>query len=726
MITLVTPLPLRRIEKIFTLQKDHSDCGVACLQNIFRFYGAEIPLERLRELSGTDKQGTTMLGLYQSAQELGFAAEGAEAEKFENISEVKAPCILHLTIDNRLLHYVVYYPPEAVLNAQPDKYLIGDTGRGVRYYTRDELEKVWVTKACLLLNPAEKLATHTRQSQDKWKWFWPILKENINLLYLAGFLGLLIALLNLSTAVFSQQLVDKILPAKDNFRLTIAIVLFALLLLMRVGLSYMRQFMLLRQSVFFNTRLTAKFLSSLLHLTKSFFDNRKTGDLISRLNDTQRIQQAVSYMIGEIGIQVLLIFVSIIFIFIYSWKIGIISIALIPLIFFIVSRFKKEIINKQKNLMGAHAHNESNYVDMIQGIGVVMSYNRQEYFLRKSQTIFSIFQGASFKLGRTKMSFTLLIELALVIFLTSVIGWSASLVVKGDLKTGELIAIIQMASMLFQNTTAVALTNIQLQEAKVAFDRMYEFSALDERKEQDISYEPLTGVDRLRVENLCFGFPGRSLLFENISFEVNRGEIAAIAGQSGSGKSTLLQIIHRLYNPQRGAIYVNGRQLTEIDIKNWRQNCMVSLQEVALFSGMVIENIMLDDQPEEAEKVIQFCKEYKFDQFFEGFPQSYATVLGEGGVNLSGGQKQLIGLARCLYKKPPVILLDEPTAAMDAVTEKFVIDLLRSMAHNTIIIVISHKDSLTSAADKVYSLQKGKLIKLPDQIKISAASFCDQ
>jgi ATP-binding cassette, subfamily C, bacteriocin exporter len=166
-------------------------------------------------------------------------------------------------------------------------------------------------------------------------------------------------------------------------------------------------------------------------------------------------------------------------------------------------------------------------------------------------------------------------------------------------------------------------------------------------------------------------------------------------------------VLQKFYPFENGNIEVDTTKWENISIPEWRQSLGVVPQEIAVFSGTLLANICLDDSPHHAQQIVAFCKEYGFDTYFEAFPQGYTTILGEGGVALSGGQKQLLGIARCLYHQPKVLLLDEPTSAMDSKTEEFVTGLLERIKSNTITILISHKDSLTKIADRIYLLQAG-------------------
>lgn len=702
-------LTKKGIQKSFALQQDISDCGVLCLQNILKYYHADISLEKLREWSGTTAQGTSLLGLYEAAGKCGFEASGASAERIDNLYDVEHPCILHVTVDKKILHYIIYYPVRSA-GDKPHTFMIGDPAKGVTQISREELEAIWESKTVLLLKPSARLSQWQNQRQKKFRWLLETVKDDKHLMIVAVVLGIFAAILNISTAIFSQRLIDHILPEKEGGKLIVGLLFLALLLLLRSGFNYIRQHLILKQGYQFNTRLNGRFYKSILYLTKSFFDNRKTGDLIARLNDTLRIQEAVSYILGEMAIQFLLLLVSVLFIFFYSWPIGIFCLLILPVIIGVVNYFQKDIVDQQRSVMAAHAMNESNYVDTIRGISTVKVMNRENLFVEGARNIFNVFQGSIFKLGTIRNRFNASMEITGALFMLVVIGWCSLEVLETHMKAGEMIAILQMVGWLVQTSVIVALTNLQVQEARVALDRMYEFTAVE--PEYNVELEEKTtwrevAFEKLLLDSVSFRFPGKKQLLKNVSFNVEKGEIVALTGESGQGKSTIMQLLQKFYSPESGSILLNDQPLQSINTISYRKMIGVVPQDIMVFSGTLVDNICFETTEKEAEKVIEFCRQHGFDHYFSNFPQSYGTILGEGGVALSGGQKQLLALARCLYANPQLLLLDEPTAAMDAQTEQFVLKLLNGIKEKTGIIIISHKDALTQLADKVYSLQWG-------------------
>ncbi len=687
---------LKHIEKTHTLQLDQSDCGVACLMSLVKLYGGTNSIEKLRELSGTTKQGTTMLGLYQVANKIGFIAEGCEAN-LNALIEHKKPVILHVIIDNKFQHYVICYE----YNIEKG-FLIGDPAKGIYYLNKNELDKIWISKSCLTLEPNVNFIKAEDEKTSQRKWFLDILKDDYKLLWISVLLGVFVAGLGLAMSLFSQKLIDDILPSHNIKKLVYGISLLTVLLLARVGISVLREFFLLQQSKDFNNRINKDFFSSLLRLPKPFFDTRKTGELVSRLNDTQRIQRVIKQLASSLVIDTLVAIISMAFLFTYSWKLGLIALLSVPIYFWIIFRSNKKIINSQKEVMQSYALNESNYIISMQGIATIKNDNKQDIFIKANEVVFSNFQEKLFSLGKINIALTWQSGLASVFFLIGVLGYTSIQVFNKEIKLGELMAILGIISSLLPSIANLALIAIPVNEAKIAFNRMYEFASVEKEKEEGLS---ITEINSIAIQNLSFRFAGRSELFSNINLNIEKGKVTAIVGESGSGKSTLAQILQRFYNFEKGDIVVNNIfQLNEIDLIKYRNLIGVIPQDVTIFNGNVIDNILLG-QAETPENIITFLATFGFDVYFNQLPQGLATILGEEGINLSGGQKQIIALARVLFKKPQFLILDESTSAMDRKTENFTMNLFEKIKPNCSIFFISHRlNTLKKFADFIYVL----------------------
>jgi ATP-binding cassette subfamily B protein len=285
-------------------------------------------------------------------------------------------------------------------------------------------------------------------------------------------------------------------------------------------------------------------------------------------------------------------------------------------------------------------------------------------------------------------------------------GFGAFAYFNGMLLLGEMVAVIQAVLFVVPSVVRTSMANFHIQEAKASLERINEF--IDQEPEYNIKKEEGLEIDRfdtLNISNLSFSFPGRLNTFEDITFNLNKGDIIALHGKSGSGKTTILKILQRFYSPTTGELTVNGVEWEEISTKSWRELIAVVPQEVKIFNGSVLGNITLDETSGLA-TVTDFCKKTGLNKFFEQLPNGYATIIGEMGINLSGGQKQLVGVARALYKNPQVLLLDEATASMDKDTESEIFDIIEHIRieDEMSVVLVSHDNSLVQKAQRIYTV----------------------
>ena len=361
--------------------------------------------------------------------------------------------------------------------------------------------------------------------------------------------------------------------------------------------------------------------------------------------------------------------------------------------------------------MQSYARSESNYIETIQGGGEIKINNRQPFFTDLTRNIYGFFQANRVELGKIAGRYGLWTEIVATLFIAVVTLLSSLLVLRGTFTTGAIIAVLQIIGMLMSSVNRLVVANIQIQEAKIAFERMNEFTQLNNEfsAENDLSKSVVSDFEALKVENLTFRFAGRKRLLDGVSFYLNKGEMIALIGESGSGKSTTLQVLQKFYEAESGKIKVNGLDFDLLSTTAWRSIIGVVPQDVRLFSGTLIDNILLGETVENPQILIDFLEKYGLNRFFEQFPNGYATILGENGVNISGGQTQLVGLARALWKRPQVLLLDEPTAALDRDSEQFVIQLLNKIKSETAILLLTHRLSIVCGAERIYILKNGQI-----------------
>jgi len=697
----------KEYKKIFVKQYGDYTCGLACLSMIIKYHGGSLKQEDLRNISGTTIQGTTLLGLYQAAKTVELDACGYIGD-ISSLKKIQYPSILHIVKEKNVQHYVVCFGFDSISN----KFIIGDPSWGIIDINDRELEAMWNSKAFLTLEPTLKFKKEHFNQNKKKNWIKKIIKDDYPLISVSIILGVFISILNFSTAVFSQKLIDELLPSKDNERLIWGILLFLIILLFKTFLEYIRGIFISRQAKDFNNRMIDIFYSKILFLPKLFFDGVKTGEIISRSNDSKRIQETLSFIISNAFIDFLILIFSFFFLFIYSCEMASISLISIPAFFLLVKYFNKKINEKQQCVMVSSAITESLFIDTLKGIEEIKNANSQTFFKKNINAWFGLSQKYVYDLNILGTKYALYSQLISILIFVLLISFGVYFVFNEVILLGKLIASISISGMIISSTANLSVVNIRFQEADVSLGRFYEFVNLD--TEFDDECEVKTNKTflknpHLKVKDLSFRYIGRKKILNDISIEAKVNEFVVLLGDVGSGKSTLIQLLQRYYTYESGNIYLNEIPISAYSIPKWREHIGVVNQHPKIFNGSVGENICLENFEEKRKEVLFFCEELGFNVFFDCFPQGLDTLVGEDGINLSGGQQQLVALARVLYQRPSLLLLDEPTSAMDYKTEMFVINMLLYKKREFAVIFVTHKRQLANYADKIYVLENNKI-----------------
>lgn len=694
---------VKSLQKNLILQKSQSDCGVACLASISKYYNKDVNLEKLRELSGTNKKGTTLLGLYDAAEKIGFISNAYEAN-IEDLIKIKNPCILHVVLDNKFNHYVVFY------GLTKNKFLIGDPSFGIKKLEKEELNQIWKSKTVLVLEKSSNFSANEPKSGKEWFWLRKIIQSDLKLLVVAFLLGALLAIMGLSTAFFSQLLIDEIIPSGSYSNLLIGCTLLFLVLSMQALIAYLRSVILFNQSKNFNTKIISFFFDKLLKLPIRYFLNRSTGDVLVRLNDTSRIQSVVTNLFANSLIEILIVIFSLFYVFYYSLLLGLILLLSVPSFLVLSKIYHQSIVNGQKKTMQADSNNESNYVETIKGIETIVNFSKQNAFLTQVNNKFYAFQSEILDLRIISSKFGFTTQMIGNFFNATIFLLASIYVLNGNIDIGVMVAIFQLSFQIIPSVRNLSLLNIKIQEARVAYDRVNEFISHKKNTSVEVITHSKSDILEVNFENLSFNFPGQLSFLKDISFLIERNKITTFFGESGSGKSTLLKIIQRYYLPSKGNIVVNDNiNINEIPLEFWRDKIGLVPQSINLFSGTLFENISLAIDTDSKEKVIEFCKKLGFDKYFSLFPQGYATLLGESGFEISGGQKQLVAITRALYHEPDVILLDEPTSAMHLEMEKMVWKTFHNLKNKMAIVLVTHRINSAKHSDIIHIIKDGSI-----------------
>jgi ATP-binding cassette, subfamily C, bacteriocin exporter len=694
----------KKIERCSVLQHDSSDCGVACLVSVINYFGGSSTNEEIRILSGTTQSGTTLLGLYQAAEKKSIIATGFEAT-VQDIKDYDGILILHVLIQPEFEHYIVCYGFENQM------FVIWDPSRGIEFLRSSDLERIWRSGKCLGLKASKSFRHSKLDKREKFIWLKRNIGKDSSLLTSGIILGLVISVLSLAMAVYTQKLIDKILPSKDYRLLTISLILLFALLSVRIILNAIRQTIILSQGKSFNTRIVDSFFSSILLLPKTFFDSRKTGDFIARLNDTLRIQKVIADFVGVYIIDLIIVIVSLIGLFIFNKIIALITFCSLPLFFLLVFRWNRKIISGQYDLMSSYAQVESFFIDSLKGITELKSLGWLSRAEKRNQSVYSLFQGKIYSLGLIKIKLGLLTGILGITYLILILAYSSICVIRAEMTQGVLLAIVSVGSTIIPSVLNLALISIPISEAKVALSRMFEFTSTQKEVIPDEEKCFHEKFNKIEFKTVSFRFPGRKLLFKNINLTISKGHITSLIGDSGCGKSTLVNILMRFYSPEAGLIIVNNKtKLEDISLSFWRTSIAIIPQEIHIFNGTILDNLICEQSEEMFKELKSIIAFHKLEKFFDSFPSGILTLVGEEGLNLSGGQKQIIAFVRALARKPEFLIIDEGTSNLDIDSENMIINVLSTLKDSMGILMVSHKVNLVRRiSDRIYILENGTI-----------------
>lgn len=688
----------------YILQHDMKDCGAACLATICKQYGLKMPISRIREVAGTDKQGTNAYGLVKAAGELGFTAKGVKGDQEAFFEEFPLPSIAHVVIDESLLHYVVIH------KITKKVVIVADPAKGLVKYTPDDFFKIW-TGVLVLMIP-----TPTFQRGDETKGlftrFFGLLLPQKRMLFGIFMASILYTILGILGAFYFKFLIDDILPYSLQKTLHIISIGVIVLTIFKVLLSAFRSHLLLYLSQKLDISLILGYYQHVLKLPMNFFGTRKTGEVISRLMDASKVRDAISGAALTIMIDILMVIIGGFILFSQSAFLFGITALLIPLYIVLVWTFHKPFERMNRKYMEDNAQLNSYLVESINGIETVKAYNAESKANFETEKKFVTLLRSVFRFG-----FFNNVQSSLKGFVQAVGGiiilWvGAHQVIKGNMTIGQLIAFNALLAYFLEPIQNLINLQPMIQTAVVAADRLGEILDLDPERDENehkkINPNSLHGD--IVVRNLDFRYGTRHLVLKDINFSIASGEKIAFVGESGSGKTTLIQLLMQFYSQERGDILINGNNIKDINIDGLRKRIAYITQDTFFFSGTIRENLCLgiDDQTD-LEEIIDACKLAQSHEFINEFPLRYNTMLEENASNLSGGQKQRLAIARAILKKPDILIMDEATSNLDSTTERAISETINRLTGMTVII-IAHRLSTIMRCDRIFVMDKGEII----------------
>ncbi|BCP61958.1 peptide ABC transporter ATP-binding protein [Streptococcus parasuis] len=693
-------------KRTFVPQIDARDCGVAALASIAKFYGSDYSLAHLRELAKTNKEGTTALGIVKAAKEMGFETRAIQADmSLFDMDDVPYPFIVHVNKEGKLQHYYVVY------HNKKDHLIIGDPDPTVKVtkMTKERFASEW-TGVAIFLAPEPSYKPH-KDKKNGLMSFLPLIFRQRALIFYIVLASLLVTLINIGGSYYLQGILDEYIP--NQMKSTLGIISIGLIItyILQQMMSFSRDYLLTVLSQRLSIDVILSYIRHIFELPMSFFATRRTGEVISRFTDANSIIDALASTILSLFLDVSILTIVGGVLLVQNTNLFLLSLISVPIYIIIIFAFMKQFEKMNNDVMQSNSMVSSAIIEDINGIETIKSLTSEESRYQKIDSEFVDYLDKSFKLSKYSILQTALKQGAQLILNIVILWFGAQLVMNGHISVGQLITFNTLLSYFTNPLENIINLQTKLQSAKVANNRLNEVYLVESEfsNSQTLTDSQfLTGDIRFEDLSYKYGF-GRDTL-SDINLTIKQGDKVSLVGISGSGKTTLAKMIVNFFEPYKGRITINNNDLKLIDKKTLRQHINYLPQQAYIFSGSILENLILGaNQLISQEDIIRACEIAEIRQDIEQMPMGYQTELSDG-AGLSGGQKQRIALARALLTKAPVLILDEATSGLDVLTEKKVIDNLMAMADKTIIFV-AHRLSISERTNQVIVLDQGKVIE---------------
>ncbi|MCU4923920.1 peptidase domain-containing ABC transporter [Bacillus cereus] len=688
-------------------QNDLKDCGPACLAMISRYYGLTMPISKIREIAGTDLQGTNIKGLIEAGERLGFEVKGVKATNKNALEEIQLPAIAHIVVNGGLLHYVVIH------KIKKNKIYIADPEKGLITYMLDEFCQIW-TGILVLMSPSKNFQKGN-ESQNTLSRFLFLLKEQKSLLVPLFFTSIFFNLFGLLGAFYFKFLIDDIVTNQLLQTLHIVSIGIIILYIFKVLLSYFRTHIILYLSRRIDIQLILGYYRHVIGLPLNFFETRKVGEIISRFMDASKIRDALSTVTVTLMIDTVMVTVGAILLYIHSPILFGVTLLLIPFYISIIFTFHKPYQSINREEMESNAKLTSYLVESLNGISTVKSYNAEKEVFFQTESRFVNLLKNVFKRGMLS-NLQGSIKMGLELIGGTVILWVGALqVLKGNMTIGELITYNALLAYFLNPIENLIGIQPTMQSALVAGERLNEIFDLEaekgEKEYNKVSPKKLSG--KLEFSNVTFRYGTRKNVLNNLNFSIEPGSQVAFVGESGSGKTTISKLLMHYYEAQEGDIYYDDYHIKEINRIALRNQIAYVSQESFFFSASIYENLCFGlERLVTLEEIIEVCKQACVHEFVGELPLRYETYLEENASNLSGGQRQRLAIARALLKKPDILILDEATSNLDSTTEKNITDMLKELGSQGVtVIMIAHRLSTIQHANQIFVMEKGNIIE---------------
>jgi len=680
------------------LQSEAAECGLACLAMVAAAHGNPIGLRELRRRHSLSLKGASLAQIIGIAEKLHLMSRPLRLD-LEHLGQLQLPCILHWDLN----HFVV------LTRVGKRNVTVLDPAFGKRTMPLEAFSRHFTGVALELTPgaafapapaaPAVRLTQLTGRITGLWR-----------AIALVLVLSLALQVFVLLAPFFMQWIVDHVLIAADRDLLTVLGIGFLLVLLLQVGIGFLRGWAVIHLSSRLGLQWTANVFSHLLKLPLDFYEKRHLGDITSRMGSVQAIQRTLTTSFMEALIDGLMAVVTLGMMLLYSWKLALVT--LLAVVLYTAGRLLafRPLRSGTEQQLVASARQQSHLLESIRGAQSIKvagreSLRRSGYFNLLNDTV-----NREVTLARFNVAFGGANQLIFGVERIAVIWIGAVLAMQSIFSVGMLIAYLAYKDQFAQRMAGLIDKWMEFRMLRLHCERLSDIVLTEpERLDAPTATVPPASM-RLEVVGLGFRYaPDEPWVIRNLSMVVEPGESVAVVGASGCGKTTLVKLLLGLLVPTEGEVRLGGIPLTKVGLENYRTLTGAVMQDDQLFAGSISDNIAFNDDGADEARVQAAAGLAAVHDDIAAMPMGYNSLIGDMGTTLSGGQKQRVILARALYRQPALLFLDEATSHLDIACEKQVSEAVRRLELTRVI--IAHRPETIASADRVLVMHAGAIVQ---------------
>lgn len=690
-------------------QLEHSDCGLTCIRMIARSYGKDVPLKYLSSISDLNRLGMSVKDIISCCEKIKLDAAAVKIRP-EHFANMPLPAILYW----QQRHFVVLYK----VDLKKKRYHIADPAQGKLTYNESDFNKYWCGDSesaglVVLVEPTAEFESQKFKKENQLKKFFLYLGQFFKV-HRRNFLFALLITLVIMAADFAiplllKRTIDEGIGLKD---VNLVVLLLLGQLSVAVGslvASSGMDLIMVKTGLGIYLDMVNTFLEKLARFPLSFFDRKVSSDFVQKISDHSRIKDFLLSFPNSMIIMTLTIVVFSILLFHYS----------VVIFFFFITVSILEVVwnmlflNRRKTLDYAYfinsAENHNHAYELTNGMADLKVNNAETSRIGKWQETQKAINRISMKTAWLNTAqdggHTVITRIKDL----TVTGIGAAMVIYGDLTIGALMTLGYITGRLSQPFTTLGSTIGSLQHAMLSYQRIDD--VVDDDKELRGSEKYSDSSIVFKDVDFKYAGSGSPYVIKDFSLEVENGKVTALVGESGCGKSTLIKLMLGFYIPQKGELFLSGKNVRDLDNSDWLRHCGVVMQETKIFSGTILENISLSGEKPDLEKINGMLEAVGLKDVIERLPMGVYTKIGVAGIELSGGQKQRLMIARALNKNPDILFLDEATSSLDANNERSIVEKINSFGKGRTIVVAAHRLSTVQNADKIVFIENGTVVE---------------